>query len=420
MVGERWFKVLLQDDQVGYMYNLVTQDQQGHWKFQTTTHFLLPGSEAKTITKTLIFEPYGNLLKATYEDRQAQRLQQITLEPDPEPTASATLRAHLMPSNREVDLDWHFQLSDHLAFESWLHQQRPASGASYAVRNIDFERLSLHQRAYKVVEQNATGYLVALNAPQAATQTQLNHRYQATALNMAGLFNITPTSQSDALKLSSIRGKVEYLFELDTPLTDHQRLEALTLQLTPAVPEVLASPYTNLAGLTQSAAEPGSYLSETLKTPLSHSRIQQLVVQAQKNADDDLLGALVEVAHRQLNYVESQPAGSVISALNRGYGECTDFADLMTTMARAAGLPARNVYGLAYQDGRNPAFLFHAWNEVYFDDQWQAVDATWNQRRTDATHIPLSDSQFAHLMLAHTQRPVRIEVLEAQYAGDAR
>ena len=71
--------------------------------------------------------------------------------------------------------------------------------------------------------------------------------------------------------------------------------------------------------------------------------------------------------------------------------------------------------GLAYKDGPQPAFMFHAWNEVYDDGQWRAVDHTWNQLRTDATHIPLSDTDSARLQLANNATGVRFEVRSVSY-----
>jgi transglutaminase-like putative cysteine protease len=120
-------------------------------------------------------------------------------------------------------------------------------------------------------------------------------------------------------------------------------------------------------------------------------------------------------AHETLRYTEGRPAGSVLEAVRRGIGECTDYADLYTTLARAAGLPARTVYGLAYKDGTPPSFMFHAWNEVHSDGAWRAMDPTWNQTVTDATHIPMTDSQAANLMLAHSRSDVAFSVTRAEY-----
>jgi transglutaminase-like putative cysteine protease len=66
---------------------------------------------------------------------------------------------------------------------------------------------------------------------------------------------------------------------------------------------------------------------------------------------------------------------------------CMEFTDLFVTMARIAGIPAREVDGYAYtSDSDNqPIFypglgsdILHAWAQVYLpDDGWVMVDPTW-------------------------------------------
>lgn len=66
---------------------------------------------------------------------------------------------------------------------------------------------------------------------------------------------------------------------------------------------------------------------------------------------------------------------------------CTEFTDLFIALARAAGIPAREVEGFAYTD--NPkiqplslvADVLHAWPQ-YWDDakqSWIAIDPTWGE-----------------------------------------
>ena len=105
----------------------------------------------------------------------------------------------------------------------------------------------------------------------------------------------------------------------------------------------------------------------------------------------------------------------MVTALERGYGECTDFADLFTTLARSLGLAARPVYGIAYRDGGRPKFMFHAWNEVHIENQWTSVDATWNQSPADSTHISLNDNEYAAILLASTTKSIEFEVTSVSY-----
>lgn len=57
-------------------------------------------------------------------------------------------------------------------------------------------------------------------------------------------------------------------------------------------------------------------------------------------------------------------------------GDCTEHAVLLAALARAAGIPARVVTGLAYAtEYGGPAFVPHAWVAAWTGKAWQAFDA---------------------------------------------
>ncbi len=83
---------------------------------------------------------------------------------------------------------------------------------------------------------------------------------------------------------------------------------------------------------------------------------------------------------------------SVLDIVKVRKGDCTEHSALFTTLARAVGVPARQVGGLMYVGDElriAGAYGFggHAWNEVVLDGIWVPVDATWGQVEIDATHI---------------------------------
>ena len=61
--------------------------------------------------------------------------------------------------------------------------------------------------------------------------------------------------------------------------------------------------------------------------------------------------------------------------LAKGKGMCRDYSFLVAALSRAAGLPAKVVYGKIINSGGWDAQL-HAWNEIMVDGNWVAVDAT--------------------------------------------
>ena len=76
---------------------------------------------------------------------------------------------------------------------------------------------------------------------------------------------------------------------------------------------------------------------------------------------------------------------SALQVLRSRSGDCNEHAQLYIALARAAGIPARVVAGLAYLDGK---FYYHAWPEIYLRD-WVAVDPTFGQFPADASHLRL-------------------------------
>lgn len=92
--------------------------------------------------------------------------------------------------------------------------------------------------------------------------------------------------------------------------------------------------------------------------------------------------------HLRAEYV---PAFSnALEALHSARGDCTEHSVLFVALARAAGIPARPVVGVAYWPPGH-GLGWHAWAEVWVDGRWIAVDPTWRQPLADATHIKLAD-----------------------------
>jgi hypothetical protein len=85
----------------------------------------------------------------------------------------------------------------------------------------------------------------------------------------------------------------------------------------------------------------------------------------------------------------------VLDLLEKKEGDCNAYAALFTTVARAAGIPSREVSGLVYGGDEQKDFAGHAWNEIVLDGHWVPLDASCGQFEIDATHISFgSDAQL--------------------------
>jgi hypothetical protein len=88
---------------------------------------------------------------------------------------------------------------------------------------------------------------------------------------------------------------------------------------------------------------------------------------------------------------------SATDVCNDPRGVCRDYTSFFAAIARAAGLPTKQCFGVAY-DGR--AFVGHAWPEVWVGktaegkDRWVAIEPTWGRPFADATHLKLAEGEL--------------------------
>jgi transglutaminase-like putative cysteine protease len=100
---------------------------------------------------------------------------------------------------------------------------------------------------------------------------------------------------------------------------------------------------------------------------------------------------IAEWVNRRLEKAYGVSRDRATEVLELGKGDCTEHTLLFTAMARASGIPTRQVHGLVYArygDGV-PALYWHAWAEVRSADEWIAIDPTFDQPVADATHVLL-------------------------------
>jgi hypothetical protein len=74
-------------------------------------------------------------------------------------------------------------------------------------------------------------------------------------------------------------------------------------------------------------------------------------------------------------------------------GDCTEHSVLTAAMCRAVGVPSRVAIGLIYGEPLQ-GFGFHMWNEVYVNNRWVAIDASFDESQVDAVHLKLSESSL--------------------------
>lgn len=143
--------------------------------------------------------------------------------------------------------------------------------------------------------------------------------------------------------------------------------------------------------------EPDAAVAELLKpTPAlqsDHAEIVALAREITAKATTPVERAFLihDWVHDNLRKTMTVSVPSALDVLRSREGDCNEHTYLAVALARAAGLPAKVMVGIAYQNGR---FYYHAWPAV-FVGRWMEMDPTWGQRTVDATHIALVQGELS-------------------------
>ena len=114
-------------------------------------------------------------------------------------------------------------------------------------------------------------------------------------------------------------------------------------------------------------------------------------------------------------HVEKKPVltmPSALEVLRTREGDCNEHATLLTTLLRAAGIPARLCIGLVYTRDK---FYYHAWTEAWLGT-WVSMDATLNQMPVDATHIKWAEGNLGRQgEIARLVGELKIQVMDFRH-----
>lgn len=170
---------------------------------------------------------------------------------------------------------------------------------------------------------------------------------------------------------------------------------------------------TPLAAGPEEAAE---NLKETVGYPIHHESVKALARQAIGDATEprQKVERLVRFVGDFVKDALRPELVDIPRLIREPRGDCSEHAILFVALARAAGVPAREVGGLMYMGDEVKAFGWHAWAEVVLDGRWVEVDPTWNQMEPDATHILVGAGEEAEAKTVWALGRLQIRVLDAK------
>ncbi|MBA7662201.1 hypothetical protein ES703_70227 [subsurface metagenome] len=206
---------------------------------------------------------------------------------------------------------------------------------------------------------------------------------------------------------------------IKTRLAGHGDVTTYTFE---KMPLVLAIPHvsvemeltTHEEGITPSIRKAGGELLASSEFwPVNDSEISALAKKITKGcqSNEDKVEAILKWLTPGKNIEFGGPVeGSrwgVKKVLKQGFGQCWDFSDCFITLARASGIPCRQVAGWLY------GCSGHIWAEVVIEGKgWQQVDPTGGSvLKCGIYHIPYFTSEDGNMPILYVSMP-RIEMLD--------
>ncbi len=162
--------------------------------------------------------------------------------------------------------------------------------------------------------------------------------------------------------------------------------------------------------------KPGEFDAELASTPWIQANDPAILTKAREitaGEKSSLQAALkiMDWVHQNVVPVPTISLPQAKDVLTLKKGDCNEYTVLYTALARAAGIPARMIAGIVYQNGR---FFYHAWPEV-FVGHWVGLDPTFGQAPVDVTHIPLASGDMEQqVALVNQIGRIRVTILEAK------
>lgn len=442
-----WYGLYLNGKKMGYC-RLTRDRADGNVResFMLVMKLVSFGQKAElSMTQTLTFEskPPYRLLKGAFqqsEDGKAKIRMQL------ERAGAGFKITHeaggVTKMKDHGDIDYSFL--DSTATERWV-RRHPKPGERLVSKDFNMQELKLEPLTNKIKDQKtslAAGVKVKYYEIESESrQLTMLSRYDDQGRMLSGKFAIfdirlEPEQQAKNAEFSQdlfVLGMVK----IDQPLGQTKNVRELVVEVTGLEGAVfddgprqtfvpakgknaallkLGKKYGKSVKL--SAKEVEENLQETLGYPITHPKIKELADEAVGDAKTpaDKVNRIVDFVHDYVQPNLSASLPNIHDLMQRKKGDCKSYALLTTTLARAAGVPSREVSGLLYIGDDNKSFGGHAWNEVALDGVWVPVDSSLRETEVDATHISFGTQERAAKGLLETLGKLSFKLVEVKTA----
>lgn len=431
--GAAWYGVYIGRAKVGWVHDYIERDKEGRIVSAYSMHMQVrQGDEVFRMANSqrLVFDatPPYRLHSAHKKEDQGGGQTTVSLVRTKDGYQATIVNAG---TERVVPATLDYTLADSLAAEIWLRRGVKV-GDAMTSWSLDLDDLKLNTETVRVTELRVLViggvrqrvYMGTLKSSKRGDSGRFVATNSGKLLSIAeGSFEARREPESVAKKLDEAHDLLALLsVPVDKPLGNPATIVELVIEVNGRGAEHIASSTRQTASVSdagkrtlkigaghgaEAKATPEELkecLESTTRYPAENKRVAGMAkgaIGASATAQAKVRDLLRFVA----DYVEDEYGREYPTALDvirSGRGDCDAHARLFVALARAVGVPAREVSGYMYMGDAQKAFGGHAWCEVVLDGRWVEVDPTWNQMQIDATHISFrgkdGESRFHKVM----------------------
>ncbi|MBN1675811.1 MAG: transglutaminase domain-containing protein [Kiritimatiellae bacterium] len=420
------FGVYAGSHKLGWIWKRARREQRGAgsvYVIRKETYFRAKAAGRTSVESTTDLRRFGSappypFLGSTLTQKTGAYLREVTIERGAS-GYTATITEAKRTRTRELG-DWDYTLADETTLEVWCGRPR-ARGDRLTVRGYDVSALESDRLGYEVAATNAqrvagsglAAYECALSSRSQGRMGRawFDERGRLLRMQVAGMIELRRQPLSLAVKLGEpVDLYTVNQIPVDRALGEPWAIRELTVELQGPGAGTLADGPNQAVVARQGddvvrvriertatrpwpAAEPEirAALAEDAEHPIRHPDVVALLEKAIGDAatPSEKTARLVPFVHDYIRPGRPDRALSVLDIIRTRTGDCSEHSALFTTLARAAGIPARKAAGLMYFGDAAQRFGQHAWTEVALDGQWVPVDPAQGRAHISATHIRL-------------------------------
>ncbi|GAA4353557.1 hypothetical protein GCM10023150_22330 [Kangiella taiwanensis] len=395
-----WFQINWQGQVVGWAQNRLTKHN-GLFKVHQQEHFegRVRGQRVKFVyEQTFYFE--------TQPPYRIQKGESKLLEPNMVMETNflngdrltVTQSRNQNTSKYERD-SINFTLPQYLSWRRFI-EKRPEQGDSLQSKSLDPHELILSSNSFTVskVPQGRHQRFELLDS--SGNRLQVNRQGRLLA-----------ERRGRGIELVASRNKPSFNPEMQTdlytnvglpinkPLGEIENIKSLHIALKGDNSWLGVHPSASIQGNTLITKQGAKYLandrdSSTWSFDRTSEQVKALLPAIAIEQDPkETVQQLVQFVHNYLYYQPTPTNFTIEEIINNGYGDCTEYTQLLLALLNEQRIPAREVSGYIYLGDEEQRFGGHAWVEVLLDGEWVGVDPTWNLTQTTAGHLPITIPQ---------------------------